>query len=335
MTSPKIETIPIESLEVEEGFNVRTEKEVRENAKELAKDMQAHGGFDASAPITYVQRGKEKIVRSGHTRLAAAKSLGFTDVYAVKVEDEYLASLVNLITSNNGHPVSRKQQGSVYARLRDGVLEDESETIRRTKVGEEPSPEYIHQPMAEKDIAASFHRSGEHIRQCIAIHEAPEEIAEMLESDQISANIFVTAMQWAKQDSAKAKKILKRAIAVAKDEGSETATKKHLDSIKSEFVELKAAAPSGKNTQEAKAGSDKPTPDHPEDIPGGFAGNTAKNDAPSLDIGGENTPKKANPGPDKLSHTLAAILRQCSEEYSWAATDSDIEGCVEKLMEVL
>lgn len=333
----KIEQLPTDSLEIEPGFNVRSDDEVKANAKELAHQFSAFGGFDPSLPITYVQRGKQKLVRSGHTRLAAAKLLEIPEVCAVRVDDDRKKSLVSLVTSNSGNPLTRRQQGEIFARLRDGVVSATVDPEGKTDIVLD------HAPVSEKEIAKLYDCSYEHVRQCLAIFEAPDEIRPMLDSDEVSENIYVTAMQWAGQEPKKAKRILQAALRVAKSEGKDKATKKHLDAIKHEFVELKAKGSKKKTKAEAPASGNGAQSDHEETpaevtVPAGQ--NREATEIPALDIGGHNTPTRTSvivqaSKNEGLKPTLEAIIRACSEEYNWAATDSDVEGCVEKILEAL
>lgn len=259
----KLEQIDPESLLVQEGYNVRPPGELHGNAKDIAALMEATGDNheDPRFIIRYVQNGKGKYTRS-HATLEAAKLRKWPKVCAVKATFEAGSAEddLDLIHSNNsGHPLTRYQQGEVYARLRDGILEDLAEATARTKVGEEVTQEYVRQPMKLEEIAEKTDKTRQHIADCITIYESPEAVGDMIEEGKISSGIVVTAAGWAKNKDGKVIDgkliaILKAAYSAAKEDGKEKATKQHLDSVKAQFVEQKAVSANGTQSQEGKEG---------------------------------------------------------------------------------
>lgn len=274
----KIETLDLSTLLVQENYNVRAPGELHSNAKEIASLMEATGDNheDPRFLIRYAQNGKGKYTRS-HATLEAAKMRKWEKVCAVKVAFEAgtVDDDLDLIHSNNaGHPLTRYQQGAVYARLRDGIWEDSQEAIARTAMGEEVQQKNIREPMKMEDIAAKTNKTRQHIADCITIYESPEAVGDMIEEGKISSGIVVTAAGWAKNKSGevsdtKLTQILRAAHARAKSEGDEKATKKHLDAIKAQFVEQKAVSTTPKAADKPKAAETKP-----ESEDGATEGNT-------------------------------------------------------------
>lgn len=252
--------IPIEKVRVQEGYNdlIRTPKEVANNAKEVAQFMETQGDNPELFPIRFVEIDKEMFTRN-HATLLAAQQRGWTHIYAVKSPHEpgSTADYLDLLMSNNsGHPVGRIAQGRLYKELRDGLAEDDKEVLAKIEPGSEVP--WKRAPMTEQEIgdACKPVYSAEHVRQCIVLAESSPEIQELMENGSVSANIVVTARGWAKEDEGKQLKILKAALRNARENGSDKATKKHLDAVKSDFVKLKAAG--GKEEKAPATGPSSP-----------------------------------------------------------------------------
>ncbi len=329
---------PIESILVQEGYNIRPDAEVKANAKEVAATMEARGDIPELFPITYVVNGNKKFTRN-HATLLAAQMRGWKEVYAANAPWKFnsVTDIADLVLSNNGgHPIGRESQGKIYADLRDGVLEPEADTLKRTKVGEEPIPQYERDPMPENDIAKLFGKSPEHIRQCIAIHEAPESVKPYLDDDSISHNAFIAAKNLvSKHHDGKESKLLqvvKRTVAAAKEDGKDKATPKHFDSIKAEFIPEKklVAAPVEEITDTAPAASAAPeSPAAESEAPTNSNAPETKSDAPALfDTKTESKAKKPDASRRK---SLETLLLECSDEFCWSASDEDISATADKL----
>lgn len=250
MNTPKtaiIESIPVSELLVEDGYNVRSPAEVKANAKDIASLME-HRSDDATDPlfrVRYVERDGKKYTRS-HATLDAAKSRGWKRVNAECVTREYVDDTLDLVISNNsGHPLPREQQGKAYARLHYGVKESDEDCFKRTLVGEVPSPNYIHEPMDVVEIAKIMRCSRQHIDDCITMFEAPPEIAALVGDGKLSRNVYLLADKLVNKhhDGKKGKlmEVVRASIANAREDGKETATPKHFEAIKDQFIPLKAA----------------------------------------------------------------------------------------------
>jgi hypothetical protein len=231
MSKDTLQIVPIKlsELVIDNSLSGRSEKEIRDNAKALLPMLDAVGGWDPNQPGQFFVRGGKKHLAAGFTRTAAALLGGYKEGYFIERPDDRSSLRISCITSNAGQPVSQFEQGRIYAAMRDG---DDPTKLSK---GQE-----ILAPMAPKDIAAAVGYTRQHVEKCICVFSSPPEIAELIQSEQISPNIVARAAQLVK-DEGKRVKFLKAAVKVAKAEGKETATLKHLDAVRPEFAPLKAA----------------------------------------------------------------------------------------------
>lgn len=252
--------IPTDSILVQSGYNdlVRTPKETAANAKEVAATMAAQGDEPTLHPVRFVKIGNDKFTRN-HATLLAAKLRAWPNVYAVEspFAPGSKEDMLDLILSNNGgHPVSRVAQGNLYKAMRDGEKQElTKEEIDALPVGEEAPVMWIREPMTLEQIAEACKPaiSSEHVRQCIVLADSTPEIRDLIERGQVALNIVIKSKSLAKDDDAKQLKILKRCVACAKADDKETATLKHFDAIKAEFMPAKKLrADDGKEKDESK-----------------------------------------------------------------------------------
>jgi hypothetical protein len=284
---PQIEEIPVESLIIDKDFNPRIPKLFGENKKELAAQVDAYGGIDASKHfVQYVEKKDGLHVRGGHTLIAVAKDKGISVVPAMRCEMDAVEEQINLVTSNTGHPLSAYEQGTVYIRLRDGTTNPND-----LQPGEE-----IRAPMEIKEIAKAVGRSHELVRQCILIRESSEPIAALIEAGVVATSVILASRSLASEkkdgkpvlDPKKQLKIIQAAIANARSEGREVASKTNFDAIKSDFVKpFKAATPPkpGKSPAGPAGHQEEETPDNA--IPGADASDSGasaeQSDSPEAD----------------------------------------------------
>lgn len=289
--------LPIDKLHIQDGYNtlIRTDKETANNAKEVAQFMETQGDNPELFPIRFVEIDKQLFTRN-HATLAAAHIRGWKEVYAVKSPHEAgtTEDYLDLLMSNNaGHPVGRVAQGNLYKTLRDG--EPETDKAILDAIPEGGDIPWKRAPMTEKEIGEACRPvyTEQHVKDCITLAESSPDIQELIESEQVSCNIVITAGQWAKGDEAKQYRILKAAVRQANADGKDKATKKHLDAIKSDFVKLKAAnnGADDKGKDEPPADDNKPTTgkkdankDDTKELPGDDAGgdSTATDEAEEL-----------------------------------------------------
>lgn len=250
-------------LVVDPILSGRSKKEITENAKSLAKEMEAFGEWDAMQPgqVFTGEDGKLHLC-AGFTRLAAATALGYKGGYFFEIpKADPLDIRLKCITTNGGKPVSRLEQGKLFSVLKEGLVADDFAGA----VADPKNPkDWKMQPMTDAEIADKIGKSGEHVRQCVMITEIEnEELREMLDSDAISTNSIVVAMGWAKQNENLALRIIKRA---QREAGNDRVTKKHLDAIKGEFTTLKAVPAKKTDAASSEAGSDAGNGTHGEDV---------------------------------------------------------------------
>jgi hypothetical protein len=229
----KIEKLELSKIVVEPLLSGRTDNEIKENAKALAPSMKAAGGWDESQPGQVFKRNGNLHLLSGFTRYNASILNGETHGYFVTVPDEPASIRTACIRTNLGKPISPFEQGRIYVGMKDGT------NIVTAKAGET-----VLAPMEIKDIAAAVGFTRQHIENCIAIFTETPEIAALIVDGKISAGVAVKAKQWIKDD-AKRLKMLEAAVKIAASEDKKPATQKHLDAVKSEFVELKAVTIKG------------------------------------------------------------------------------------------
>lgn len=236
MTTPKTITFELRKLsdfQVEPNYNsVRKPGDVQDFAKEVASQMEASGDNQAAFPIRYISAPDGNLYVRNHSTFAAAELRDWKTAYFREITEYAHGTAedkLDLVNSNNGgHPVGAYEQGELYASLIVGITEPYEED------GEIKHREII-APMTRKEIAEKRGISEERVRQCEAIFELPEEIAGLIEAEQISADLGRKAMQLAKQDAKKALRICKAAIENAKTDGKDKATRKHFDAIKDDF----------------------------------------------------------------------------------------------------
>jgi hypothetical protein len=288
--------IPTDSLSIQEGYNViRSDKELAANVADVVKHMEQSGDNPVMFPIRYVKSGANKFTRN-HATLLAAKSRNWPQVYAIELpyEADSITDIVDLVLSNNGgHAVSRVKQGELYLTLQNGQLKPGLENGKIVEDGD-----WIRKPMDDKEIAASMSPvyTAEHIRQCKILAQSTPEIRALIESEEVAANIVVTAKAWSDGDPAKQLRILKAAIRVAKEEGKTTATKKHIDAVKSEFVKLTAS--SNKCEESTPSGDNKP----------------AKGANPSSEGDSKESSSETSTGNDSSTPELQELFTQAESE---------------------
>jgi ParB-like chromosome segregation protein Spo0J len=339
--TPFIEWLDIKSLTVEDGYNVRTAAELKSNAAKLAKMMEATGGFDVTHPIQYVERDGKKFTRS-HTRLAAAIINGYKKVPCVKASRDKISDQLHLVSGNAANPLNQIQQGIVFARLRDG------EKAEDCKAGEE-----VRAPMTPKEISKAIGKSIQHVNNCLAIFDAPDDIKPFLMEGKISANAFTLASSGV-TSKRKVLEILRATIANAKEDGKETATEKHVRAVKSQFVEpkpLKAAkttaSKSGDAASKSPASASKDenkgdAADDPNETIGDLPFSSVTENTPATTPVGELLPATTETKPVATKSERKKIgveIRRALEEWCavslFAPTEKELDHGTDLMMAVL
>jgi hypothetical protein len=352
---PIIELLATKDLLVEEGFNVRSPRDFKANTIELTALVEANGGkIDPSIHVVqYVEREGKKLIRGGHTLHAVATALGIKTIPAIKTEMDGVQELVNLVTSNAGHPLSPLEQGEVYKRLvAGGNAED-------TPVGQE-----IRAPMIHAEIARAVGYTASHVQQCICVAESIPEIRELILDGSVSPNVVRDANRQIETDS-KRLACINAAIKLAKSEDKETATLKHYEAVKAGYVKpkkLKAVStseqtpatpsdapsgasmpeaqekPAGGQSEEDSADSEaQPEPDQPDEAPVGQTNVGAV--MPELDL---SSPETEKPAPalkpkevKKLDAAIRAEIAATSDRMDLGLDDTDIDAMADNIMGVI
>lgn len=261
--APEIEKLKFSQLIINNLYSGRSQKEINENAKEKAKELAAFGGWNPAMPGQYFvgEDGKPTLL-AGFSRVQASINNGEDCGYFVKVDGDEISRLLACETSNSVKTLSPLARGARYTLLNDGeVADDFAEKNEKDATPDPKIPEHWkRQPMSQQEIADRIGLSNAWVCKCIAIFKAPPEIRDMIESDKIAAPVAegarILADKHYKGSDAKAIAICRAAYAAAKEDGKDTATKKHFDAIKANYIPVKpfkAAKPEG---EEETAGAD-------------------------------------------------------------------------------
>lgn len=203
--------VPIDSIKVMEGFNVRLDDTDRYKAhiRWLADSIKANGFYGDKPLAGFVRKtedGEEIVVTDGHSRLVAAK-LAITEgapltslpmvlkPAGTSVEDMVVA----LATSNGGLPLTTVEQAFVAKRL-------------------------VSFGWDTKKIAAALALTVQYVNDLLMLLAGPAAVLDLVANDKISATLAITELKKAPE---KATAILKAAVTKALAEGKTRATAKH------------------------------------------------------------------------------------------------------------
>ena len=162
--------------------------------------------------MTAVWQDGQAWLTDGHRRLGATlyaiETLG-AEIKSVPVqtEDRYASEadrVLSQLVRNNGKPLSPIEQARVYKRL-------------------------IDLGWTEKQIADSIGRSVPWVKNLLELHAAPNEVAQMVRSGQVSATLAMDTLKKAGGNGEKAVKELAGAVEKAKASGKTRATAKHME----------------------------------------------------------------------------------------------------------
>ncbi len=212
--------VPIESLKVEKGFNVRKDLG---DIDQLKRSILAAGLLQ---PLTVrpAANGKDYYIVSGHRRFEALKQINvendncFPEV-GVIFEDPTTTDVertISLLLDNDGKALSVLEQGEVYQRLE--------------KLG-----------LGTAAMAKKSGYTAEHIRNCIKLAKAPEEIKEAVRTGEIKGT---TGIRIVKNEKDPVKQVQKLADAKASVKGK-TNAKGKAKTVTAKSVEPKKDAPAG------------------------------------------------------------------------------------------
>ncbi len=204
------------------------------------------------------------------------------------------------------------------------IADDFAEKNEKNAVPDPKNPEHWkRQPMSQQEIADRIGLSSAWVSKCIAIYKAPPEIRDMLESEKIAAPVAEQARLLAdkhhKGSDAKATAICRRAYAKAREDNKDTATKKHFDAIKAEFIPAKKLVADGKEekdeAQDKGDGADNNPPagkkdagkDNTPELPGDDASEPPAKDEEAENLFKQQTSEILEEGSKKNKKLVAAI----------------------------
>lgn len=332
MPLPSIVEVKLSELVVDYSLSGRSEKEIRDNAKLLKPMMESFGSWDMEQPGVFFIRNGKKHLLAGFTRYTASKEIGLKIGFFIETSDDANKLRTACIRTNAGKPISPFEQGRIYAAMRDG-----------SDVDSLPVGAVILQPMKMQEIADEVGYTRQHVEACIGIFEETPEIAELLQSGEVSTTIVKRAKELVKDDR-KRLSFLKAAVKAAKAEGKETATMRHLDAVRPDFAPLKAAK-----------GGDEPCLSNDATAPSDTAAITATMPIPAQHLGSA-APEQSDPesAADQSEMTMdstmspnepaakkggaqramfASAINEWAEECTVAFTDDDREILLDKLVD--
>ncbi len=240
--------IPIKDIIADESLSGRTRKEITDNAKTLIPRITAHGGWDASQPGKVFKRGDKWHLAAGFSRRVACEGITKTGFFC-EVEDDIATLRTEAIRSNGGRAISAREQGRIYAGMRDG----NAETAKKGDT--------ILAPMKSDEIAKTVGYSRQWIDACLGIYEETPEIAALIENEEVTSGAINRARQIAKKedktpDDSGRLKLLKAAIKHAQSDGRPRAAEDDVNAVRHDLFPIKADAPKlGKPAKKKKAES--------------------------------------------------------------------------------
>lgn len=256
---PQIESLKFSELTVDLLYSGRSKKEINDNAKELAPQLDA--GWDSAQPGQYfIGEDGKKYLCAGFTRTEAAKIKGHKSGYFVKSEGDSIFHLTTCIRTNTGKPISPKAKGDLFKLLAEGKVADD---FAGAVFDPKNAKDWKRAPMTLEQIAElpGIGVSAEWVRQCIVLAESSPEVGALLEDGAVSAPVVIKAKAIAKEDDGKQLRLLKKAVQLAKADGKDKATMQHLDAAKAELFPPKLIADDGMNGVKPTKSADKPEKD--------------------------------------------------------------------------
>lgn len=206
-----------ELIEEREGYNIRDldSPEVQEHIRKMANAIH-ESGTSNFPPISVQIEGDKMFVVSGHCRrrahvLAKQEAAPVQGIRVVQSKLNEHERVIDLLTSNDGLPLTQLQKAKVVKRLVD-----------------------FDWSIAE--IAKKMGVTHRVISDLLILLEAPQEIKTLVEDNKISATLAVETM---KEDS-NAVQTLNTAVENATKQGKKRATKRHIETkVKEVKLDLK------------------------------------------------------------------------------------------------
>jgi ParB-like chromosome segregation protein Spo0J len=200
-------------IHIKQDWNVREDTpEYRQHVVDLAESIYQNG---VETPLKgYYDKLDNKIyLTNGHSRMLAIaliKTKYGTEIKSVPLilEDRHASEAdrtLTLLTSNSGKPLSTLEQGWVYKRL--------------LKLG-----------WSEELIASKSGVNVQTVTRALNLQGAPEPLKQMIRQGEVSASLAIDTIRANGQD---ATEILKEAKEVAKADGKQKVTLKHVKKVTS------------------------------------------------------------------------------------------------------
>lgn len=197
-------------LVVEEGWNLRDVDFDPTDPEDLSLSHNIAKNGVKNALVVDWRDGKI-VVRHGHRRRAATMyaidvlGADIVSVPVVKVasfSSEADQILDNQVASNDSKAPKLHEYGRAFKRL-------------------------LNLGMTERDIAERIGKSDTHVRNCLMLYAAPEEVQHMVVAGEVSASLAIDTLRQAPEPQA-ATENLQAAVATAKAAGKTKATAKHM-----------------------------------------------------------------------------------------------------------
>lgn len=341
-TPPVIVELKLATLIKDYALAGRSEKEIKENAKDLAPMLA--GGWSPSQPGEFFIRDGKPHLAAGFTRTAAAEMNELKTGFFVEIPDDAATLRTVCIRTNASKAIKPFEQGRIYAAMEKGT------DITTAEAGAEILP-----PMTQKQIAEAVGKKVQWIGACISIFESPEEIHPLIEEGRVSAGVVKRARELVK-DEKKLIRFVKAIVKKADEDGKQTATFQHLDAVRPEFAPLKAKA-----SKETPAKAEKPAkganaPESEEAGTGGDSGEDSgqsgdstetqsepetgktgygKSAQPELFGKTDDAPaaKKSKLTPEKMRAELLVVVNSWCDETSNSPTDPELDQLLDALTE--
>lgn len=204
--NPNALIVPLASIKVQKGFNVRKDFGDIEG---LAAEIEAAGLLN---PLTVRPGAKagEYILTHGERRFNALNLLesqgitGDVEVYVLPTDVNEAELEITQLLQNDGKPLTIMEQGEVYTRLKNLGL-DNAKIAKRTGY------------------------TTEHIRNCVKLSEAPEELKMAVQSGEVSGTAAIKLVKGTKDKKQVVEKLqAAQAAPKGKQKGSKKITGKKL-----------------------------------------------------------------------------------------------------------
>lgn len=186
-------------IQVKDGFNARPIDLA--HVEQMLASLLAGATFP---PLEVAVEDGDTYVVDGHHRremylLARKRGHDIKRVEVRQFRGELADRIMLMVTSQQGLPLTPLQLGTQYEKLQ-------------------------HMGWTLAEIAARSGKSGQHVRDCLALTEADPKAKAMLEKGQVSADVVRITMR---EHGADAGKVLERDLKLAKAEGKDKVTPKN------------------------------------------------------------------------------------------------------------